>query len=130
MLPVSLRYVADANLGAAKFVGGFLVSGMLALLAIASPAMVGIGRNLRRWHKAHKLSPLQPGHEFDRWSEYQVTRVRHLQLVMLLFSSLIFFWLTLVLVFTLIGSKPEGALEARHKFELQCSPQPPDLGAS
>jgi hypothetical protein len=65
---------------------------MLALLAIAWPTAVGIGRNLLRWMKADKLPPLQPGHEFDGWSEFQVTgRVTITQAVMLFFSFLIFF---------------------------------------
>jgi hypothetical protein len=128
---ISLRFVADANSGAVWFARGFLASGMLALLAIAWPTSAGIGRNLLRWMKAHKLPPLQPGHEFDGWSESQVTRrVTILQLFMLFFSSLLFFELTLILVFSAIGSKPEGLLEGWHKFELQCLPQPPDQGAS
>ena len=48
---VSLQFVADANFGAGWCAGWFLVSGMLALLAIAWPAAVGIGRNFLRWRK-------------------------------------------------------------------------------
>jgi hypothetical protein len=71
--------------------------------------------------KVHKLPPLQLGHEFDGWSEFQVTgRVTILQGVMLFFSSLFFFALTLSLVFVTIATKPEGVLEELHKFELQC----------
>jgi hypothetical protein len=118
---VSLRFVADANSGAVWCARVFLVSGMLALLAIAWPTAVGMGRNLLRWMKVHKLPPLQPGHEFDGWSEFQVTgRVTILQGVMLFFSSLFFFALTLSLVFVTIATKPEGVLEELHKFELQC----------
>jgi hypothetical protein len=123
---VSLRFVADANSGAVWFARGFLLSGALALFALAWPTAVGIGRNLLRWWKAHKLPPLQPGHEFDRWSEFQVTgRVTIPQCVMVFFSSLFFFGLICVLVFSEIGMKPEGVLKEWHNFELQC-PQPPD----
>jgi hypothetical protein len=125
---VSRRFVADANTGAVWFARLFLV---LALLAIAWPVAVGIGRNLLRWMKAHKLPPLQPGHEFDGWSESQVTgRVTFFQWFMVFFSSLLFFGLTFSLVFYAIGSKPEGLLEELHNFELQCLPQPPDQGVS
>jgi hypothetical protein len=128
---VSLRFVADANSGAAWLARLFLLSGMLALLAIAWPAAVGIARNLLRWMKAHKLPPLQPGHEFDGWSDFQVTgRVTILQWVMVTVSSLLFFGLTFSLVFSAPVIKPEGVLEEWHKFELQCLPLPPDQGAS
>jgi preprotein translocase subunit SecG len=81
--------------------------------------------------KVHKLPPLQLGHEFDGWSEFQVTgRVTMLQRFMLFFSSLFFFGLTLTLVFFAIASKPERVREEWHQFELQCLPQPPDQGFS
>jgi hypothetical protein len=117
---VSRRFVTDANSATVSVARWFLVSGMLALLAIAWPTAVGIVRNLRRWKKAQP--PLQPGHEFDGWSEYQVTEhVTILQWVMVLFSSVFFFGLTLSVVFFAIGSKPE---DVWHHFELQCLPQP------
>jgi hypothetical protein len=101
------------------------MSGLLALFALAWPTAVGIRRNLLRWWKADKLPPLQPGHEFDGWSEFQVTgRVTILQGVSVFLSSLFFFGLIYILVFSGIGMKPEGVL---HYFELQC-PQPPDPG--
>ena len=128
---VSLQFVADANRGAALFAVLFLVSGMLALLAIAWPTGVGIARNRLRWTKALKLPPLQPGHEFDGWSEFLVSqRVTGLQWVLLFVSALLFFGLTYTLVSFAIGSKPEGVLEEWHNFELQCLPQPPDKGVS
>jgi hypothetical protein len=121
---VSQRFVADANSAAILFARWFLVSGILALLAIAWPTLVGIGRNLLRWWKAHKLPPLQPGHEFDGWSEYEVTeRVTFLQCVLVVFSSVFFFGLTFSLLFFAIGSKPE---DSWHHFELQCLSQPPE----
>jgi hypothetical protein len=89
---------------------------------------VGIGRNFLRWWKAHKLPPPQPGHEFDGWSEDQVTgRVTILQGILVFFSSLFFVGLICILVFSEIGMKPEGVLKELHNFELQC-PQPPELG--
>jgi hypothetical protein len=125
----SLRFVADANGAAVECVRLFLVSGMLALLAIAWPTAVGIGRNLLRWMRADKLPPLQPGHEFNGWSEFQVTgRVTILQYFMLFFSCLLFFGVTFALAFSAV--KPEGVLTEWHHFELQCLPQPPDQGAS
>ena len=76
--------------------------------------------------KAHKLPPLQPGHEFDGWSDFQVTgRVTILQWVLVAFSAFLFFTLTFDLV-----AKPERVLEGWHKFELQCQPQPPDQSLS
>jgi hypothetical protein len=128
---VSQRFVADAISQAASFAGLFLVSGMLALFAIALPAALGIGRNLLRWMKAHKEPPLQPGHEFDGWSDYQVTgRVTIWQWILVIFSSVLFFGLTFFLVFSEIGMTPERVWQHWHKFELQCLPQPPDQGVS
>jgi len=128
---VSLRFVADANSGAVWYARGFLISGGLALLALAWPTWVGIRRNFLRWWKASKLPPLQPGHEFDGWSECQVTgRVTIPQCVMVFFSSLFFFGLIYILVSSGIGMKPEGVLAEWHNFELQCLPQPLDQGAS
>jgi hypothetical protein len=122
---VSLRFVADANSGAVWYARGFLLSGVLALFALAWPTAVGIRRNFLCWLKALKLPPLQPGHEFDGWSEYQVTgRVTILQCVLVFFSSVFFFGLISLLVFSGIGIKPEGVLKEWHNFELQC-PQPP-----
>jgi hypothetical protein len=81
--------------------------------------------------KALKLRPLQPGHEFEGWSEFQVTSwVTFFQWFMVFFSSLLFFGLTFSLLFYAIGSKPEGVLGELHNFELQCLPQPPDQGVS
>src|SRR6516165_1479175 len=100
-------------------------SGMLALVAIALPTTVGIGRNLLRWYKAHKLPPLQPGHEFDGWSDFQVTgRVTILRWLLVVFSAFFFFFALA------IGSKPEGVLKKWHNFELQCLPPQYDQGAS
>jgi hypothetical protein len=128
---VSLRFVADANSGAVWFARGFLVSGVLALFALAWPTWVGIRRNLLRWYKAQKLPPLQPGHEFDEWSDFQVTgRVTIPQCVLMFFSSLFFFGLILILVSSGIGMRPEGVLAEWHNFELQCHPQTFDQGAS
>jgi hypothetical protein len=128
---VSLQFVADANSGAVWYARLFLLSGVLALFALAWPTAVGIERNFLRWWKAHKLPPLQPGHEFDGWSEYQVTgRVTILQWVLVVFSSVLFFGLTSILVFSEIGMKPEDVLKEWHKFELQCLPQSPYQGAS
>jgi len=121
---VALRFVADANWGAVSYARWFVLSGVLALLAIALPALVGIERNLRRWQKAYKLPPLQPGLEFDGWTEFQVRRVPTVQWFMVGISSVIFFALTFNLVYSAPGSKPEGV---RHYFELQCS-QPSDPG--
>jgi hypothetical protein len=128
---VSLRFVADANSGAAWYARGFLLSGMLALFALTWPTAVGIGRNLLRWMKADKLPPLQPEHEFDGWSDYQVTgRVTILQWVLVVFSSLFLFGLIFILVSSEIGMKPEGVLKEWRYFELQCRPQPSDQGVS
>jgi hypothetical protein len=128
---VSRRFVADAISQSAFFAGLFLVSGMLALFAIALPAAIGIGRNLLRWMEAHKVPPLQPGHEFDEWSDYKVTgRVTIWQWFLVIVSAFIFFGLTSYLVFSEIGMKPERVWQHWHKFELQCLPQPPDQGVS
>jgi predicted DNA-binding WGR domain protein len=128
---VSLRFVADANSGAAFAARGFLVSGILALAAFAWPTWVGIRRNLLRWYKASKLPQLQPGHEFDGWSDFHVTgRVTIPQCVLVFFWSLFFFGLTCILVSSGIGMKPEGVLAEWHNFELQCLPQPSAQGAS
>jgi hypothetical protein len=128
---VSLRFVAHAITEAAAYAYGFMWSGMLALVAIALPTVVGIGRNLRRWYKAQKLPPLQAGQEFDGWSDFQVTgRVTILQWVLVAFSSLLFFGLTYTLVSSGIGMKPEGVLKEWHYFELQCLPPQYDQGAS
>jgi hypothetical protein len=70
---VSLHFVAHAMTTAVAYANGFMWSGIFALAAIILPTVVGIGRNLLRWHKAHKLPPLEPGHEFDGWSDFQVT---------------------------------------------------------
>ena len=128
----SRLFVADAISQAASFAASFLLSGMLALFAIALPPAVGMGRNFLSWWKASKQPPLQPGHEFDGWSECQVTgRVTIPQCVMVFFSSLFFFGLIYILVSSGIGMKPEGVLAEWHKFELQClPPQPSDHGAS
>ena len=124
---VSLRFVADANLGAARYALWFLMPGALALLAIVWPTAIGILRNLQRWMKAHKLPPLQPGHEFDSWSELQVTKwVTSLQLAMVCVSAVLFVGLTYNFLSFAIGSKPERVLKEWHDFELQCLPQPPD----
>jgi hypothetical protein len=124
---VSLHFVADANGGAVWLARRFLVSGMLALLAIVLPTAVGIGRTFLRWMKAYKLPPLPPGHEFDGWSEYQVRRIRDLQWLIVVFSFLIFLGVTLSLLFSGIAGNPEGVRARWHKFELQCAPpQPPD----
>jgi hypothetical protein len=104
---------------------------MFALFAIALPTAVGIWRNLRRWYKAQKLPPLQPGQEFDGWSDFQVTgRVTILQWVLVVLSSVLFFGLTYILVSSGIGMKPEGVLKEWHYFELQCLPPQSDQGAS
>jgi hypothetical protein len=124
---VSLRFVADATTGAIVFARLFLLSGVLALFALAWPTAVGIGRNVIRWRKALKLPPLQPGQEFDGWSEYRVTKnVTSFQLALVILSSVFFFGLILILVFSEVGMKPEGVLKEWHNFELQCLPQPPD----
>ena len=128
---VSLQFVADANKGAVAYARGFLASGILALFAIALPPAVGMGRNFLSWWKASKQPPLQPGHEFDRWSEVQVTsRVTIWQCAMVLLSAVLFFGLALIPVYSAIGSKPEGILKEWHKFELQCPPHPSDQGVS
>ena len=122
---VALRFVADANSGAAWYARGFLISGGLALLALVWPTWVGIRRNFLRWYKASKLPPLQPGHEFDGWSDFQVTgRVTILRWLLVVFSAFFFFFPLA------IGSKPEGVLKKWHNFELQCLPQPSAQGAS
>ena len=88
---VSLQFVADANKGAVAYARGFLASGILALFAIALPPAVGMGRNFLSWWKASKQPPLQPGHEFDGWSEVQVTsRVTIWQCAMVLLSAVLF----------------------------------------
>jgi hypothetical protein len=121
---VSLQFVADANKGAVAYARGFLASGILALLAIALPHAVGMGRNFLSW-KASKQPPLQSGHEFDGWSEVQVTsRVTIWQCAMVLLSAVLFFGLALIPVYSAIGSTPEGVLKEWHYFERQC-PQPP-----
>ena len=129
---VALRFVADANSGAAWYARGFLISGGLALLALVWPTWVGIRRNFLRWYKASKLPPLQPGHEFDGWSDFQVTdRVTIPQCVMVFLSFLFFFGLTYFLVSSGIGMTPEGVLKEWHYFELQCpAAKPPYQGAS
>jgi len=87
----SRLFVADAISQAASFAASFLLSGMLALFAIALPLAVGMGRNFLSWWKASKQPPLQPGHEFDRWSEVQVTsRVTIWQCAMVLLSAVLF----------------------------------------
>ena len=127
----SRLFVADAISQAASFAASFLLSGMLALFAIALPPAVGMGRNFLSWWKASKQPPLQPGHEFDGWSEVQVmSRVTIWQWWMVLLSAVLFFGLTSMLVFSEIGMKPELVLRYWHKFELQCLPQPPDQGVS
>jgi hypothetical protein len=125
---VSLRFVADANRGAVFFVRSFLVSGVLALLAIAWPTAVGIVRNFFR--EAHTLPPLQSGHEFDGWSESRVRGwVTSVQWLMVTFSFVLFFVLTLYLAFFFaIGTTPERVLEEWHFFELQCLPHSSDQG--
>jgi len=129
---VSQKFIANANLNAVVAVVGFLVSGLLALLAITWPAGWGVGRNLRLSMKALKLPPLQPGQELDGWSELQVReRVVFWQKIMVAVSSLIFFGLILILVFSPVGGKPEGVRAELHKFELRClQRQPPDPGYS
>jgi hypothetical protein len=128
---VSRRFVADAISQAASAAGLFLVSGILALFAVALPAALGFGLNLLRWMKANKMPPLQPGHEFDGWSEYHVTiRVMIWQWILVSVSSVLFFGLTFILVFSEIGMTPERVWQHWHKFELQCLPQPPDQGVS
>ena len=92
------------------------------------PTAVGIGRNLRRWYKAQKLPPLQPGHEFDEWSDYQVPgRVTMLLWVLVVVSLFFFVSASLGPVFSAIWSNPESVVQVWHKFEAQCPP-PPDLG--
>src|SRR6516164_1024034 len=111
--------------GAVAYARGFLASGILALFAIALPPAVGMGRNFLSWWKASKQPPLQPGHEFDGWSEVKVTsRVTIWQCAMVLLSAVLFFGLALIPVYSAIGSKPEGILKEWHYFERQC-PQPP-----
>jgi len=118
---VSLHFVAAAISDAARLAGLFLLSGILALFALIWPTVVGIGRNLLRWYKAHELPPLQPEHKFDEWSDFQVTgRVTIVQGVLVGFSFLLFVLLTFGLVFFSVGSTPEGVLRIWHKFELQC----------
>ena len=86
----SRLFVADAISQAASFAASFLLSGMLALFAIALPPAVGMGRNFLSW-KASKQPPLQSGHEFDGWSEVQVTsRVTIWQCAMVLLSAVLF----------------------------------------
>ena len=88
---VSLQFVADPNKGAVAYARGFLASGILALFAIALPPAVGMGRNFLSWWKASKQPPLQPGHEFDGWSEVQVmSRVTIWQCAMVLLSAVLF----------------------------------------
>jgi hypothetical protein len=125
---VSLRFVGNANLGASYLARWYLVSGGLALLAIAFPTAIGIGRNVLRWWKALKWPPLQPGHEFDGWYEYQVAeRITFWQCALVVYSAYLFFAMTLSLPFSTIGSTPEGVRAEWHPFEVTCSlPQPPD----
>ena len=111
----------------------FLVSGMLALLALACPTLVGIWRNFIRSRKAVKLPPLQPGQEFDGWSEYQVyENVASLQLALVILSSVLLFGLTVIVAFSTRGMKPEDVLKDLHYFEQHCPlpPLPPYQGAS
>jgi hypothetical protein len=128
---VSREFVASANLAAVEFAGWFLGCGALALLAIASPAAVGIGRNYLRWRKGHNVPPLQPGQEFDGWSEFQVKRVASWQKCLVLTSSSLFFLLILTLMFSAIGGNPEGVRAEWHNFEVRClQKQPLDQGLS
>ena len=128
---VSLHFVAHAMTTAAAYAKGFMWSGMFALVAIAWPTAVGIGRNLRLWYKAQNLPPLQRGQEFDRWSDFQVTgRVTILQWVLVGFSSALFFGLTYIQMSAGIGMKPESVQKEWHYFEVQCVQQWPDQGVS
>lgn len=67
---VSRRFVADAISGAVQFVEFSLVAGIAALAAIVWPAVICTRSNSKRWRRG--VPRLQPGHEFDGWSERQV----------------------------------------------------------
>jgi hypothetical protein len=128
---VSRAFVAEANKGAVFFARIYLVSGMLALVAIALPPAVGIGRNFLRWTKNYELPRLQLGHEFDGWSERQVIdRVALWQSLLVWLCVFVFFGVTLSLAFLWeIATTPERVLEEWHYLETKC-PLPPYQGAS
>ena len=120
----SLLFVADAIKAALFFASFFLISGTLAAVAAGLPSVIGIGRNLLGWTKGRP--PLEPEHEFEGWSEFQVeNRVSGPQWFMVMMSSVLFFFMVLGVLIVRVGSNPE---KEWHFFELQCLPKPSDQG--
>ena len=121
----SLLFVADAIKGALIFASWFLVAGTLAAIAAGWPSAIGIGRNMLGWRKGRP--PLEPEHEFEGWSEFQVAnRVAGQQWILVVVSSVFFFAAVVGVLILRVGSNPG---EEWHSFELQCLPKPSDQGS-
>lgn len=130
---VARLFVADAIKGALLFAWWALVAGVLALVTISLPALVGVWRNRASFggrRRRMNQPPLELGHELDGLTEWHVSFVAGAQAALLFFSCGALFLLVFGLLYFGIGSKPEGIQKGWHEFELKCLPQPPDQGIS
>jgi hypothetical protein len=120
---VARLFVADAIKTASMFVIGAIAGGLLAMMALVWPVVVGGARNAARAAKGRPL--LQRGQEFDELSEFQAGWISMPQIILTLFSVLcllVMVWFLLWFGMT-IGGKPEGIQKIWHELELRCVPQ-------
>jgi hypothetical protein len=112
-------FVSDTLGQALFFARIFAVLAIFALGAAGLPTVVGIVRNYRRRQRDQLLLPLQPGQEFDGWSEGRVGWVAAIQIgLFLLLVGIVF---PVVVVSPLaISAKPDILQQQWEKYEQAC----------